>query len=137
MRARGPHLLTIDDEMVAMVDGAGSEARQIAAGVGLGKALAPQLVGIEDARQMALLLFLCPPMNQARAEQIEAACPRQHRRAGVRVLLVEDDLLHKVGAAATIFLWPGEPDPPRGVHHLLPLDALRSEEHTSELQSQF
>jgi len=124
MRARGPHLLAVDDEMVAVVDSSGSEAREIAAGVGLGKALAPQFVGVEDARQVALLLLLGPPMNEARAEQVEPAGPRQDRSAGAREFLVEDDLLHKVGAAAAILLGPGEPDPARCVHRLLPLDAL-------------
>src|SRR5262244_2035418 len=102
MRARGPHLLTVDGEMVSPVDRTGAQARQIAAGIGLGKALAPQFVGIENSWQMALLLLLGAPINEARAEQIETAGAREDRRAGARVFLVEDNLLHKAGAAAAI-----------------------------------
>ena len=124
MRARGPYLLPVDDEMIAVVDGTGAQAREIAAGIGLGKTLAPQFVGVQDPRQVALLLLLGAPMNEARAQQVQAARARQDRRAGADIFLVEDDLLHEIGAAPAIFLGPGDPDPTRGVHRLLPLNAL-------------
>ena len=44
MGARGPHLLPVDQEMIALIDGAGPEAGQIAAGAGFGEALAPPLL---------------------------------------------------------------------------------------------
>ena len=50
MRARGPDLLAVDQEMLALVDRAGAAARG-RAGAGLGIALAPELVGAEDRRQ--------------------------------------------------------------------------------------
>src|SRR5207244_3054496 len=112
------------DEMVAVVNGTGAQARQITTGVGLGKPLAPQLVGVEDARQVAPLLLRGAPMYETGAEEVEPAGPRQDRGAGADILLVEDDLLHEIGAAAAIFLGPGEPDPAGGMHFLLPLDAL-------------
>src|SRR6266436_8632719 len=124
MRARGPHLLSVDDKMVAMVDRTSAQARQIATGVGLGKALTPQFVGAKDARQVAPLLLVAAPVNEARTQQVEGARRWQNRGAGTDILLVEDDLLHEIGAAPAIFLGPRDPDPARGVHRLLPLDAL-------------
>jgi hypothetical protein len=44
--------------------------------------------------------------------------------AWARVLLVEDDLLHKARAAAAEFLGPGDPDPTRRMHRPLPGDAF-------------
>src|ERR1700730_5094584 len=124
MRARGPHLLSVDDEMVAMVDRTSAQARQIAACVGLGKALAPQLVSVKDARQVAPLLLVAAPVNEARTQQVKGARGGQYRGAGADILLVEDDLLHEARTAAAIFLGPRDPDPARGVHRLLPLDPL-------------
>ncbi len=110
--------------MIAIVDRAGAQAGEIAAGVGLGIALAPQLVGAEDLRQMPLLLLFGAPVDEGRAQQVERAGGRQDRGAGAEILLVEDDLLHEIGAAAAIFLGPGNADPAGGVHLLLPGDAL-------------
>ena len=124
MRARGPHLLPVDDKMVATVDGAGAQAGEVAAGIGLGIALAPQLVGAENARQMPLFLLLGSPVDEGRAQQVQRARRRQDGRAGAEIFLVENDLLHKAGAAPAIFLRPGDPDPAGGVHLLLPGNAL-------------
>src|SRR5437588_3831548 len=124
MRAGGPHLLAVDDEMVALIDGAGAQAGEVGAGPRLGIALAPDLVGAEDPRQMALFLLLGPPVDQRRAQQAEPAGAGQDRGAGAEILLVIDDLLHEAGAAPAIFLGPGKPDPAGGVHPLLPGDAL-------------
>ena len=107
-----------------MVDRTSAQAREVAAGVGLGKALAPQFVGAKDARQVTALLLVAAPVDEARTEQVEAARPWQNRGAGADILLVEDDLLHEARTTAAIFLGPRDPDPARGVHRLLPLDAL-------------
>src|SRR2546428_4963078 len=72
VRARRPHLLAVDDEVVALIDGARPEARQIGAGAGLGEALAPDLVGVEDRREMATLLLLGAPVDESRAHQVQA-----------------------------------------------------------------
>src|SRR5206468_7082176 len=82
-----------------------------------------QFVGVEDTRQVALLL-LAAPMDQGRAEQIEGTRSRQYRRADAGVLFVKYDLLRETRTAAAIFLRPGDPDPAGGVHRLLPTDAL-------------
>jgi len=59
VRARRPDLLPVDDEVIALIDGACPEARQIGAGAGLGEALAPDLVGVENRGQVAPLLLGC------------------------------------------------------------------------------
>src|SRR5260370_5339124 len=124
MRARSPYLLPIDHEMVAPIDGAGTQAGEIAAGIWFRIALAPQLVGAEDARQVPLLLLFGSPMNERRAQQVQRARCRQNRRTGAEIFLVEDHLLHKARAAPAIFFGPGDPDPAGGVHRLLPPNAL-------------
>jgi hypothetical protein len=124
MRAGGPHLLPVDDEVVALVHRTGPQTGEIAAGVGLGITLAPQLVGAEDTRQVALLLFLGAPMDKGRAQQVQCAGCRQDRGASAEIFFVENHLLHKTGAAAAILGGPGNSDPARGVHRLLPGDAL-------------
>src|SRR5260370_25275217 len=124
MRARSPYLLPIDDEMVAPIDGAGAQAGEIAPGIGLGIALAPQLVGTEDPRQMALFLLFGPPVNQGRAQQVQCARRRENRRTGAEIFLVEDHLLHKARAPPALFFGPGHPDPAGGAHRLLPPNAL-------------
>ena len=68
MRARGPHLLPVDDEMVAAIDGARPEAGEVAARAGFGKALAPALLAGKDARQMALFLRLGAALDQGRTQ---------------------------------------------------------------------
>src|SRR5438128_167491 len=124
MRARGPHLLAVDQEMVALVDGAGAQAGEVGAGAGLGIALAPDLVTAENLWQVPFLLVLRAPMNKGRPQEAHPDGPGQDRGAGAEILLVEDDLLHEADAAAAIFLGPGQPDPAGGVHLLLPGAAL-------------
>src|SRR5579862_9458910 len=124
MGARGPYFLAVDDEMVAVVDGAGSEACQVRPGAGLRIALAPDLLGAQNLRQMPRFLRLVAPMNEGRAEQVEPALARQDRGAGAEIFLVPDHLLHEIGAAPAIFLGPRDPDPAGFVHLLLPGDAL-------------
>ena len=47
--AGGPDLLAVDDVVVAVADGAGLEAGEVAAGAGLAEALAPRDLAAEDA----------------------------------------------------------------------------------------
>ncbi len=73
---------------------------------------------------MALLLLLVAPMNERRAQEVEAALARQDRCPDAEVFLVPDHLLHEIGAAPAVFLGPRDPDPAGRVHLLLPGDAL-------------
>ena len=70
---RGPGLLAVHDEVaLAVVLGAELERGQIAAGVGLGVALAPDLFAGEDLRQEALLLGVGAELDEERADHEEA-----------------------------------------------------------------
>src|SRR5215469_12267382 len=73
---------------------------------------------------MAPLLLFRAPVDEGRSQEIKRVCGRQNRPAGAEILFVEDDLLHKAGAAAAIFFGPGDSDPAGCVHLLLPGDAL-------------
>ena len=55
--ARAPHLLTVDDVVVAVEVGTRRERAEVAAGTGLAEQLAPQPVGGERRAQMGRLLL--------------------------------------------------------------------------------
>ena len=73
--------------------GLGRHVGEVGAGVGLGVALAPQLLDRADPRQEALLLLVGAERDQRRAEQLLADVADPGRRVGAGVLLVEDHLL--------------------------------------------
>ena len=85
--AARPHLLAGHHPLVAVLDRARLQRRQVRAGVGLGEALAPDLLGGEDRRQVALLLLVGAPHHQRRAaEQQSRACWPPAARARGRSL---------------------------------------------------
>ena len=102
LRVRRPHLLAVDDELVADELGARLERRQVGAGARLGVALAPDLVGGEDLRQIAPALLLGAVRDQRRADHLHAHHADQPRRARPHHLLVDDRLAHDVGALAAV-----------------------------------
>jgi len=61
--------------MVAVIDGARPEAREIGAGAGLGEALAPDLLGGEDRGKMAAFLLVGAPVDERGAHEVEAHAP--------------------------------------------------------------
>ena len=61
VRARGPDLLPVDDELVAVGDRARAEVREVGAGVGLAEQLAPDLVRAQQRPQVPLLLLVRAP----------------------------------------------------------------------------
>ena len=73
MRARGPDLLAVDDPVVAVLFGAGAQARDVGAAGGLREQLAPDLLAGGELRQiMPLVLPRCHrPSRSART------CPRR------------------------------------------------------------
>src|SRR6202008_3037603 len=60
LRAGRPGLLSVDDVVVALALRAGLERGEIRARARLGEALAPPVVDVADARQVAVLLRLAP-----------------------------------------------------------------------------
>ena len=55
---RGPHLLAVDDPLVAVLDGSGRQAGHVGAGARLAEQLAPDLLAGEQRAQVAALLGL-------------------------------------------------------------------------------
>ena len=111
LRARGPHLLAVDDPLVAVLDRARLERRQVGAGLGLGEALAPDLVGGEDRVEVALLLLVGAPDHDRGTRQQQAEHVRRERRAGAAELLEEDRRLGHRRAAAAVLLGPVDAGP--------------------------
>ena len=108
---RRPHLLAGHDPVVAVAHGARLHRRQVGAGLGLGEALAPDLLGGEDRLQVALLLLLGAVRDDRRPAHGQAEHVGELGRPRAHDLLVEDRLLDQRGAAAAVLLRPGEPRP--------------------------
>src|SRR5205085_6890427 len=105
LRKRGPGLLAVDDVLVALALGLGLERGEIGAGARLGKALAPPVVDIGDARQvMLLLLFIAEGVDYG-TDHADAKGERRRRRIHLQ-FLVEDVMLHRAPPGAAIFLRP-------------------------------
>ena len=87
LREAGPHLLAVDDPLVAALLGARGQGRQVAAGAGFGEALAPGLTARQQPRHHLRGEFGSRVVDHRR---------RQHLEHRVRPGLVEpaaDDLL--------------------------------------------
>src|SRR5206468_5889614 len=122
----GPHLLPGDDERVALDNGARLEAREVGARVRFRKALAPDRLATQDARQMRRLLLLAAARDERRAGVVEPDEERRDvRRTGARVLLAPDELLHERRAAAAVLARPRDAGPARLVQPPLPGPVVR------------
>ena len=80
VRVRGPYLLAVDDEVVAVALGAGLQRCEVRSGVRLGITLAPADQASRDFRQMLLLLRIGAVFQQRRSEHPDAET--RQRRAG-------------------------------------------------------
>ena len=107
----GPHLLAVDDPLVAVELGTGREAGQVGAGVGLAEALAPGDGALQDAGYELLLLLLGGPLEDGRSDQRVAEEVGPQRCLGPGELLVEDHRLHEAEPFAAVFLGPRGADP--------------------------
>src|SRR5216117_936445 len=121
LREAGPHLLPADDQEIALDGGARLEAGQVGARVRLREALAPDHLAAQDRREMRRPLPLRPARDERRAGVVE---PDEERRdvgrAGARVLLAPDELLHERRAAAAVRARPRDAGPAAVVHAPLP-----------------
>src|SRR5213594_2122104 len=106
---------------VALDDGARLEARQVGARVRLREALAPDHLAAQDRREVGRLLLLRPARDEGRASVVE---PDEERRdvgrAGARIFLAPDELLHERRAAAAVRARPRDARPAAVVHAPLP-----------------
>ena len=117
----GPHLLAVDDPLVAVQLGLGLERGEIRAGLRFGEALAPGDLALEDLGQELLLLLLGPPLQDGRSDQGVAEEVGSHGGAGPGELLVEHHVLQGREALAAVLLRPGRADPAAVVELLHPL----------------
>src|SRR5690606_14777186 len=92
----------------------------VGAGVRLGPALGPYLLRGGDLRQEARLLLGRAELHDRRAEQEDAVLVDALRGARAVVLLLEDQPLEEVGAAAAVLARPGHHRPAAGVQRPLP-----------------
>ncbi len=113
-RLGGPHLLAVDDPLIAVQLGLRREAGQIGSRVGFAEPLAPGDRAVEDARDELLLLFLGPPLQKGGADQRVAEEVGPQRRPGPGELLVQHDLLEEGQPLAAVFGGPAGADPPSG-----------------------
>ena len=102
-----------------------AQGREVGAGVGLAEALAPELVGAHDRREETLLLLVGAVQQQRRTEQVPPVHTDPERRAGARVLDLEDDLLCGSPAAAAVLLGPRHVEPPSRRRALVPTRGAR------------
>ena len=106
----GPGLLAVDQVMIAIVLGPAAQGCQVRARARFGIALAPEVVGRKNARQVAGFLFI-------RAEGVDHrphhAQPEGHHRGrpGIGRGALEDIALRRRPAGAAVFLGPGRGDP--------------------------
>src|SRR5439155_22919790 len=116
-----PYLLPADEQDVALDDGTRLEASQVGARVRLREALAPDHLAAQDGREVRRLLLLRPARDEGRAGVVE---PDEERRdvgrAGARILLAPDELLHERRAAAAVRARPRDTGPAAVVHAPLP-----------------
>src|SRR5262245_11959769 len=96
--------------MLAVLDGARLQRRQVGARVGLRVALAPDFFAREDLGGVALLLLLGAPGDDRGTGHADAEHVQDGRRLRDRHLLLEDQLLHEGEPAAAILLGPRESD---------------------------
>src|SRR6266571_4498161 len=121
VRDGGPHLLAVDDEVLAVLHRARLQRREVAPRVRLGVALTPDLLAREDLRRVPPLLLVRAPGDDRRARHADAEDVQDGRRLRERHLLLEDHLLHEREPGAPGLLRPREPDEAVVVELALPL----------------
>ena len=119
LRAAGPDLLPGDAPAVAVGDRARLERGEVGAGVGLGEALAPDLVAGEDRPEEPVLLLARAPDHQRRAAEQDAQHVGRERRPGAAELLEEDRRLGQRRAAPAVLGRPVDRRPAALVHPAL------------------
>ena len=76
---RRPHLLAVDDPLVAVLDRLGGETGEVRAGAGLGEQLAPRLLAGDDVAHERVDLLLAAVGRDRRRGQQQAETRRAHR----------------------------------------------------------
>src|SRR5271155_2023538 len=106
--------------MVAVKLGFGLQIGEIGAGVGFGKALAPDFFGAENFGDEAGFLRVGAAGDDSGADEAEAERVGHGRSFNAGHFFPEERLLHERGAAAAVFFGPGDSGPAAVVEFALP-----------------
>ena len=109
VREGGPDLLAVHHPVLAVLDRARLQRGEVAPGIGLGVALAPDLLAGEHLGGIALLLLLGPVGEDGGARHADGEDVEDRRGLHQRHLLVEDQFLHEGEPSPPVLLGPGEP----------------------------
>ena len=121
----GPHLLPVDDVMIARVLGAGREAGEVGPGVRFGIALAPADLAAGDLGQMVQLLLFAAVFQQRRPEHRNAEAVQRVARPDRAHFFAQHLGFRRRQPATAIFLRPIGDGPAAFAHHLQPLRLRR------------
>ena len=102
-----PDLLAVHEEVVALVLGAGAQARQVGPGTRFRVALAPPHLAAGDARDVALLLLLGAVLEQRRPEHGRTHAGDGRARSDAAHLLEQNEVLVLGQSAAAVLGRPG------------------------------
>ena len=122
--AGGPGLLAVEHPAAVDLPGLAGHRGQVAAGVRLGPALAPQVLGAGHAGEDPVALLGVAELVDARGQQEDAVLGDPGRGAGPVVLLLEEEPLPERRAAAAVLGRPGHHRPPVGEEASLPVEVL-------------
>ena len=107
-RGRGPDLLAVDDEIVAVFHRACGKRGEIAARAGLGIALTPDHFAAQRRADPALFLFFGAEFEQRRHQHRDALVRHAHRQTGRDEFFRDDAGFQDVGRAAEAAILLGD-----------------------------
>jgi hypothetical protein len=110
--ARGPHLLSVDDEVVAVELSAGGQPGQIRTRPRLTHAQRGGDVRAQDGRRPAPLLLVGAERQQRRRDDADALRVEAVIDASPRQLVAMDELLQDASVAAAELRWVARQEPP-------------------------
>src|SRR5215472_10991756 len=120
MRQRGPYLLAVDDEVIAVKLGSRPQGREIRSGTRFGKSLAPDFFAGEDFAQMTPLLLLGSVREYGGAGQEQPDDVERMRRVRARLLFAKDCALHQARVLTAELAGPFQPEQTVVVQAALP-----------------
>ncbi len=112
VRARGPHLLAVDDEFVAVAHRGRGHAGEVGPGARFAEELAPDVVAREHLRQEELLLLVGAVGHDRGADHLRADREHRGRHVELHFFLGEDPRFASGATAAAVLGCPGDPRPP-------------------------
>ena len=111
VRARGPHLLAVDDPLVAVALGSCRQPGEVGAGAGLAEELAPHLLAAEHRSEVALLLRVGSVGDDRGTRHAHPDGEGVAEHPGARRLLGEDRGLGRGAASPAVLGGPRDARP--------------------------